>query len=229
MTKQQKILIVIVVVFVALPLGWWVVTSFMNGSFSGSVIRDKDTGEVFDTEKKDPETGGFSPNKGDAQIFGTEPLIRELLAINGRTGGVVKTIQDAVWVYNKERHNETYKTVTIRPQGLSVSSESVTGELRLGQTETIVPFSAAISKGSDTAVVTINKDGTDHKGTFVYVGGLESEDMLLFNIKQKDYTSSDLVVTSYAGYREAALQHLISLGYNVPDFRITFTNYESVY
>lgn len=61
--------------------------------------------------------------------------------------------------------------------------------------------------------------------TFIYVNGLHNTKRQEFHIRQKDTTSTDLIIS--ATNREAAVTYITSLGYKVPDFHVSFLHYRN--
>ncbi len=228
MTRPLKIILAIVALIVGLIGIWWAISALQNRPADG-VIKDKDTNEVFDTTHEDPQTGGGIAKQSSIRIFGSENLAKQARDTNGKTGRYVLAIQEAIWSYSSTILKDEYPTITIRPQTLSITKELIKGEIRVGQTDIILPLSAEITPTGETAVVVINKGGTELGGDFVFVGGITNNEQFLFEITQKDTKSTDLIIKSYGGYRQAALKYLASLGYHVPDFSITFEGYESVF
>lgn len=228
MTKQARIALFIIALLIAVPVIWWGISNFSNQTKDG-VIKDRDTGELLDTSDDGPQTGGDIAKRSDIVLFGVENLAKVAREKNGKTGRYLLAVQDALWSYAEKRLEKKFPTLTIRPQSLSVNQTQITGDVRIGQTDTIVPFRADITPNNEAAIVIINKDGTEYGGSFIFVGGIANEEEYLFKITQDNDKSTDLVVQSYGGYKEAAMKYLTSLGYNVPDFSIKFINYESVF
>lgn len=229
MTNRTKIVIIALALLIITPLVIWGVGSVVNNSSNSTVIKDKDTGETLDTSDEGIQTGGGIAKKSDIVLFGSENLAKVARDKNKATGRYLIATQDALWAYGEKRLEKEFPTLTIRPQNLIVTSEKISGEIRIGQTDTIVPFRVDIAKGNDAAIVTINENGSEHGGKFVFVGGIENEDELLYTITQKNDTSTDLVIQSYGGYWEAAMKYLYSIGYNIPDFSIELLNFEGVF
>lgn len=224
--KQRNILIVAGVLLVTIPLLIWGITSFVSRVSSDDVIRDQDTNEVYEKGVNNQNTGGSSSSFGSVTLFGIQPYIETLMAEDKPTG-YITSVKQALLAFSKNRLDNKYETITLRPEGLVSNGTEITGEIRLGQTDTILPITIKPSNDQKLAVVTINKGGTDFKGAFVLVGNLNDFENLLFNISQKDDHVSDLEIKAYDGYREAALRYIEDLGYNVPDFKINFSNYEN--
>ncbi len=230
MTKTQRniVIVVIVVLIVGIPLAIWAVTSFNGQTTSGNttVIVDRDTGEVFDEKVNNEKTGGSGVKTGDAVLFGIEPFVEQLYEQDESTG-YVNAVKTALWNFSDSRLNNQFESITLRPQDLIITDSGVSGTIRLGQTDTILPILIVPTKDSKQAIITINKGGSQYKGAFIYVSGINNSENLLFSIKQKDDHTSDLEVRAFSGYREAALKYVESIGYRVPDFVINISNYEN--
>ncbi len=229
MTKKQQLITLIGIgVFILIPVVW-IIAIQATGSpkTSSTTIIDIDTGETFNPEAK-INTGGNIEGQSPVQLFGIKN-IAQLAVDKSLATGFVSSVRDALGNYSKDRLKEEFSTLTLRPQNLTVGSDVISGEIRLGQTDVILPIQIALSSKQQAAVVTINKDGSLHGGTFVFVGGVNNPENLLYKITQKDDRSSELIITAYQGYRELALKYIESLGYNIPDFLITINNYRNPY
>lgn len=224
--NRRTILIILIVLFIVLPVAFWGISAINRQSSTDTVIRDKDTGELFDSRENNIETGGSGVATGTGVLFGIKPLTDQLIK-EKRPVGYVDSVRQALWDFNKQRSNNTLKSITVRPQDLKITGDSITTTIRLDQTDTILPITIRPSSTSVAAIVTINENDSAYGGKFVYVGKINSPQNLLFSITQKNSSSSDLVIQTYEGYRDAALRYIESIGYNVPDFKIEFTNYEN--
>lgn len=224
--NRRTILITLIVLFIVLPVAFWGISAINRQSSTDTVIRDKDTGEVFDSRENAVQTGGSGVETGTGVLFGIEPLTDQLIK-EKRSVSYVDSLKQALWDFNKQRADNKFKSITMRPQDLKITDTIITGSIRIDQTDTMLPISIQPSRTNAAAIVTINKDGSEYGGVFVFVGKLKSPQNLLFTITQKNSSSTDLVIQTYEGYREAALRYLESIGYNVPDFTIEFTNYEN--
>lgn len=191
------------------------------------LLTDRDTGESFDLKPEKLETGGSHKLYGETYVFGREKFNTQVY----ETLKEDEFLQDVLFGiirYGDNRLDKKFTTLTIQPATLHISTDRITGLIRLGQTDTVVPFEVTLAREAKHAIVTINKEGTNYGGTFVYVGGIETIESYLFTLTQKDDHTSDLLVTTtYAPYREAALVRLQSLGYSVPDFAIEFSQSEN--
>lgn len=224
--NRRSITITIIVLFILVLIGYWAFTSVSRQSSTNTVIRDKDTGEIFDSGENNIQTGGSGTNTGKGVLFGIEPLTNKLIQ-EKRGVAYIESVRQALWDFNKQRADNKLKSITVRPQDVTLNINTITASIRLDQSDTILPIIIQPSTTNNAAIITINKDGDSYGGTFVYVGKISAPQNLLFTIKQKNDSSSDLIVQTYEGYREAALRYLESIGYNVPDFKIEFTNYEN--
>ncbi len=227
MTRQQKLVLIIVGVLAVIGV---IIGIFAINRGDSTVITDRDTGETLDLEPEfRQETGGVLEDSSPVTLFGLINLSEEITRINNSsTGPYFDTIKLALWDYSENRLDDSYTTLTIRPQDLQISGTTITTSVRLGQTDEILPISITVSDDKSNAITTINEGGdeTQHGGKYIYVSGFE-DPQLLFTIQQKDDSTSDLVINAYSGYKESALKYIESLGYNVPDFTITFEEYEN--
>jgi hypothetical protein len=181
---------------------------------------------VYDSKENNIETGGSGVATGSAVLFGIEPLSKQL--IEQKKGvGYIDSVKQALWDFDTKRADGKLKSITIQPQSLTYGTDAITGTIRLDQSDITLPITITPSRTNAAAIVTINEKGSGYDGTFVYVGKIDVPQNLLFTIKQKNTQSSDLSIDTYEGYREAALKYIESIGYNVPDFNIEFTNYTS--
>lgn len=224
--NRRSITITIIVLFILVLVGYWAFTAVSRQSSTDTVIRDKDTGEVFNSGENNIQTGGSGTNTGKGVLFGIEPLTNKLIQ-EKRGVAYIESVRQALWDFNKQRADNQLKNITIRPQDITLTPDRITATIRLDQSDTILPIIIQPSSTNNAAIITINKGGDSYGGAFVYVGKISAPQNLLFSIRQKDSSSSDLIVQTYEGYREAALRYLESIGYNVPDFKIEFTNYEN--
>lgn len=190
---------------------------------------DQDTGEVYDITINNVETGGGAFTS-EVHIFGIEPFLQTLASKNYGNSDFASAVKNALYQYSSDRLNDTFTSITLRPQNLVIEKSVIRGEIRLGETDEILPIIITPSETKATAVIVINKNNSSHDGTFVYVGGLSPEfqaDNLQSTVSQVDDHSSDLLISTYSN-RESGLQYLEQLGYNIPDFSIRFdNNYEN--
>jgi hypothetical protein len=226
MSRRAVVISLILGVFILIPLILWGISIGQNRSSGDGVIRDRDTGEVYNENVNSIQTGGSGVTTGSTQLFGIEPFAERLIN-EGKSVSYVDSLRQALWGFSNDRLNNEFESITLRPQGLEIRSDVSTGSIRLGQTDTVIPISIHPSRSGAAAIITINQDSDTYDGTYIYVGGIKSPQNLLFTIEQKNTTSSDLIIRTYEGYREVALEYIESIGYNVPDFRIEFTNYEN--
>lgn len=224
--NRRSVTITTIILFILVLVGYWAFTSVNRQSSTDTIIRDKDTGEVFDSSENNIQTGGSGTNTGKGVLFGIEPLTNKLIQ-EKRGVAYIESVRQALWDFNKQRADNKLKSITVRPQDVSLDIDTIKASIRLDQSDTILPIIIQPSSTNNAAIITINKDGDSYGGTFVYVGKINAPQNLLFTIKQKNDSSSDIVVQTYEGYREAALRYLESIGYDVPDFEIEFTNYEN--
>lgn len=228
MNKQQKIAIgaVVGVLLIIGLIAWF---SLSKNNETGSIITDRDTGEAYNKEVIGREhTGADSEATGSLILFGIEPLIKTIReSKDNNTGSLITTIQEALRKYGEGRLHNEFPSLTLRPQGLILDSSQLAGTVRLGQSDTIIPIKGVFSDNRKAVIITLNDSGSSYGGTFVYIGGLDSKNTLLYTISQKNDNSTDLIVKTFPGYRTASLNYLDNLGYHPSDFAITFTNNEN--
>lgn len=228
MSNSRRWTLIGIGVGVILLAGFLIYVGVNNSSQGDSVLTDRDTGESRDLNPStQQDTGGAAEDTGEAVVFGLEDLSKNIRESgDGTTGGYFSSIRKAIWEFSSSRLEDKFVSLTVRPQDTVVKGSEISSTLRVGQTDEMLPIHIAVSNNKDAAVITINKDGSQHGGTFVYVSGIETTSFL-YSISQVDYSSSDLLITAYAGNRESALNYIESLGYHVPDFSITFNDYRS--
>lgn len=230
MNQQKRLIAIILAVglFVVIPLIWFAVSRVTEDRGSETTIIDRDTGERFDPEAEIVSTGGDDPLVGSTQLFGILGL-STIVIDNQLATGFIQDVRQALWQYGDTHLEGEYETLTLRPGSLVRSDRVFTGEVRLGQTDSLVPIWIEVSRNGEAAVVKINEGQNSHNGAFMFVGGLLRDDQYLFTIKQTSTRSTDLTITAFEGYRNPALRYIDELGYTVSDFKITFENYESVF
>lgn len=229
MINNRRILFIVLSIMVAGVLIFLTINSLSStpSKVTTNIITDKDTGEKYDP-KYAVKTGAPSAKISDTILFGIEPLIATVRQSELKeTGGFILATKEALWKFSSDRLDNSFTSLTFRPQDTVINGNVITSTVRLGQSDTIVPITVSITKNKKTAIVSINKGQKEHGDEFVYMGGINNERNLLFTITQPDYSSTHLTITTYGGYREAALQYLIELGYSIPDLDIEFTNYEN--
>lgn len=228
MSRQRLWLFIGLGIGVFLIVGLFIYLGVRSSSQGDGVITDRDTGESRELDPtSQQETGAAAVDEEVIIVFGLEDLstaIRD--GGDGTTGKYFSSIRKAIWAYSSERLTEDFSSVTLRPQDTVVTGREITSTLRLGQTDQLVPIKIVVSDNKKAAVVTINEAGTQYGGTFIYVSDIEA-DSFLYSIVQINSTSTDLRITAYPGNRESALNYIESLGYHVPDFSITFSDYRS--
>ncbi len=186
---------------------------------------DQDTGETYDANVNNTNTGGGSFGT-DVHLFGIEKLIVTLSENGYKNSDFVSTIKQALTAYSSSRLENRFTSLTFRPQNLTINKTSIDGEIRLGETNEIVPIHITPSQTNAVAVVTVNKNKPSYGGAFIYVGGLDTSTQsgnLQSVVSQIDDHSTDLLISTYSN-RESGLQYLEKLGYNIPDFSIKFNN-----
>lgn len=193
------------------------------------VIKDRDTDETYDPAVAQVFTGGekIYPDTSTA-LFGVSDLISKVYKKRSTIGNIPSDINIALYDYGAKHLDGAFKSLTIVPDSLEADAVKVTGSLRLGQGEMVVPFRIDIitNKGSgERGYVTINQGGSSQNGTYVYYGGLTGASGQNFSIQQVKSGSRELVIDGVN--KEGALQYIKGVGYKVPDIPITFSNYRS--
>jgi hypothetical protein len=194
---------------------------------------DRDTGEDLNSACLDSLCSVDSSRHYTTKVFGAANLAEQLfLRISERqyTGdgpsALNHDIISGIAVYGDTIINKTYPSLTIIPSTLSFDEESsVSGKIRYGQSDSIVPFKVKILTGSNSTrrgYLTIND-------SFYYLGGFTNIDPITKDaeqyIRQSSYSSNNLIISTTD--KEYAIQHIASLGYKIIDLNITFTNYRS--
>jgi hypothetical protein len=221
MSQRQKIILgSILAIIIIVPIIWWTVSRTTSDS---SIITDRDTGEVFNPEVNSEDTGGGSNVVSPVILFGIEPFTEKQLELSSSVG-YVNSVKAALWDFSQKRLDDEFSSLTLRPNGLSVSDNEIRGTVRLGQTDAIIPVIIRPNTTGGDAIITLNEDGSQYGGTYSYVGGINNPNNLLFTISQPDNTSERIEIQSYGNYYEAAFEYLESVGYRVPDLTITIVD-----
>lgn len=227
---QRRLFIIVLTVLLVGGVGLVIYNIVSRNNASDTVLKDKDTGESIDlSPEAQASTGGDSEATSKVILFGLADTIKKVRDGNDKTtGSFITSVRDAIWSYSLTRTNDAFPTITILPAELKLEGNTITSRIRLGQDSAkFASIRIELSNERKSAIVTIDDQSqlNEYKGKFVYVGGLESPSPL-FEIGQKNTTSTDLIVEAIEGNREGALNHLVSAGYNVSDFNIEFTHYE---
>ena len=186
---------------------------------------DRDTGEKIETQPTHATPYQSSSRSQYLGILGSTEFTSFLYKNKlENIEGIYESIEQALTIHRDEYSPKT-KTVTLRPNTFTISDKNlIRGEVRLGQTDVIIPIEinfVSNKDGEHTAKVTIQSN----ENSTVYVGGLYEVNTAHYSIKQQSSNSSDLTVSG--SDKEAALRYITSLGYTIPDLKITFANYRS--
>lgn len=225
MSTRIKVILVFIGfgLLVIIPLVWWAASGFNQDS---TIVTDRDTGEVYDPSVNNDNTGGGSNAVSSTQLFGIQPLTDKLLSSNEKVG-YINSVKEALWQFSKERLNDKFTSITLRPDGLVITDTEISGTIRLGQTNETLPITIKPNNLKKEAIITINQAGNQYGGAFIYIGGINSSNNLLFTLSQPDHSSNEITIQSYAGYYDAAFDYLLSIGYNVPDLNIKIVGREN--
>jgi hypothetical protein len=133
--NKRLIIIIILVIFVIIPLVVFGIISFIsNNQPNDNQIKnviDRDTGVVLTyDETKEPETDGNS----DVIIIGIEKLIDDNFF-----PGQIDIIKGYLNSYATGQLNDEYTTITLIPSTYKNNNGIIAVDIRLGQSDTIVP------------------------------------------------------------------------------------------
>ena len=152
-------------------------------------------------------------------LFGMPQLVDELYKNRNQINNIHHDISSALLNYGDIYLKKQYDKLTILPSETKIEKDTITGTIKLGETDSKIPFSVTIIGGKRAYVVV-----DDSK--FIYIGGLQDiHSKNGFSIKQSNFTSTNLIISGKD--KERALKYITAVGYKVPDFKITFTGYKS--
>lgn len=190
-------------------------------------IVDRDTGEHYDPEEPKISTGWTDPAASSTQLFGITEFTEKLYEAKPRIGNILTDTKSALYYYGDTVLQRKYATLTLIPSSIVISDSSITGDIRLGQTDIKASFEIVImtSAGSDQhAAITIKQDS---KIVLTFAGGLQNVTGKGFTIRQNNMTS--LAVEIGGQETEAALQYITALGYTLSDLTITLRDHRSLF
>lgn len=182
---------------------------------------DPDSAQTYDTV--------YNPSARvhPVTLYGTVALREKIYESRGSVDSIHNDIANALLQYGSDHLNNSYRFLTIDTDSLKVENSSISGILLLDDGTEKSTFSASIISTSATparALVKVTRESRDNE-TFTYIGGLQNVQKKGFAITQPDKTAQNLAISG--SNREAALSYIKSIGYNPPDFTITFSNYRS--
>lgn len=198
-----------------------------SSNTSGSTITDRDTGETVTPG----DNAGISIGSAGSEfvsntlVLGLTNLVSKLQSNSGKyTDYIRPAIQD----FSHTRLNDRFSTITIRPQDLSISGNSIKSTIRLGQGDEILPISIEISSNKQSAIIKITDKTKKYGGDYAYVGGLPYQNMI-YTISDTLNQSDDSIVIHIdapEGYRNGAVDIINTLGYSPSRFTYVFENYK---
>lgn len=110
-----------------------------------SLTVDQDTGEtVVDDPNLTPHPDG---NTG-VTLLGLEGVVKQ-----GILDGQLQFIKEELARFYSERLNDTYKTLTIRPQELTKTNSVITSKLRLGDSNILLPIEITAFNDGQTRLI----------------------------------------------------------------------------
>lgn len=163
MINRRLVIIILIGVFVVVPLVLFgLYEAFWKGSSSGNqnpvVVTDRDTGEqvTFDPNKA-PDTDG-TPG---ISILGISQFYDDNLIPSQ-----IKFFQDQVGAYSKNSLKSKYSTITVVPEFyVNDGKGTITGKLRLGQGDDLVPFTFTAKNTGETQLI-IQDSANKYGGNF---------------------------------------------------------------
>lgn len=225
--RARYIFLAGVAVFVALVI-WAIVAAIFRTPPEGSVT-DRDTGATLSIAPPEGVSeGAAGPEFVGVPIFGLPELLEKLKDDKGLYTDYIRiSIQD----FAKQRLDNRYSTLTIRPQETRVDGSVITSTLRLGQGDDMLPITITISNNRRSLILHVFDEQKRFGGDFVYIANLDAKSTLYTidydqNLKDKD-SPITLNITASESYREAALESIRQAGFNPGDFLITFKDYEN--
>jgi len=221
MNNKQKIATVgLLVATVVVIIGAFLL--FSNEPNTSSYITDRDTGETYNANVNNQQTGGSgnTADQSSAVLFGIQKFTKAAQSNGYEKIDFTTDVRDAISTYSLKNLQDNYDSITLRPQNMSLNEGNITAQLRLGQGDKIIPIDITVVGDGQASLVSIDN------GKFIYIGGLNTLDRTLFTISQSDYKGPNITIDSFT-YREAALTEIEDLGYNISDLNIKFTNYEN--
>lgn len=229
MNRSLKKPVIIFIIMIAVISVLWVVVQYINNTKGSSdYIRDRDTGEIYDSKDTASTGGGFvdSSDKSNVVTFGIKSLLDNDVIKQYPYKDFTNDIIKAIGKFSTISLGGKYKSITLVPEDITFDDiYHIQGKLRLGQGETFTPIDVRVYGEGKTAIIQIGGDHKNKSENFIFIGHIDNVDEYLFDIYQAQYTDTSVTINTYT-YREAALDYLKNLGYNIPDLNITFTNYK---
>lgn len=166
--SRRKIIIILLLVFVALPLvsfGLYLIFSERGSNTTGQevIYIDKDTNEQVSTfEGVNEESVGNT----EVLLLGMTPLNNDLLKFQ------YNFVREQIGEYAKNRLNNAYDTIALLPESYRNHKGVISGSLRLGKEgSTTVPITI---KYFDTGDIQVIIDDPENKFGGKYDSGLTS-------------------------------------------------------
>jgi len=220
--ERRRIISIIIVSIVLLIIILSVVYFFTRkDEVQTGSITDRDTGKIAITG----HTGYIG--ESDLVIFGEENLYN-----NGLTKDQFKNIRTALIQYSIDRLDKDIQSLTVRPQDLKITGDTITSTIRIGQTDELLPIEVKIDTEGGVVVLVSDQD-KKHGGPFIGVSGLPYTALGKITVDQpnENITSLSQPVTLYIsapqGYRNGLIEKLKTLGHTPSEFSYIFNDYRN--
>jgi len=140
MTRDKRIITIILALalFIVVPLIWFGVSRVTVDRVAETTIVDRDTSEKYNPTDPLVTTGG-GEREHTTELFGILGL-STIVIDNQLATGFIQDVRQALWQYGDTHLEGEYETLTLRPGSLVRSDRVFTGEVRLGQTDSLVPI-----------------------------------------------------------------------------------------
>lgn len=203
-----------------------------------TIITDKDTGETIDLSPSDTPETDLGPNPvglddvgGGLPIFGYLELVEKILA-NDKDGIYTNSIRPGFNNFTSSRLGDKYESITVIPYDTIIeSSGTIKVSIRLGQTDETLPVTITPTESGESMIFKVSDSENKHGGPFVFMPNLVGTSTQYSITYDQTYKNANdpirIQIEASEGYREAALNHMRELGFNLDDFIITFNNYEN--
>jgi len=109
------------------------------------ITHDIDTGELITV---DPNLTSQTEGTRTVAILGVNKLVEENVLQEQ-----ISFVKDKLNEFSKQRLQNKYDTITIRPEGLVNNDDVITTTIRLGQSEEILPITITASRFGPTRIV----------------------------------------------------------------------------
>ena len=175
MDRKRKIIIIVTIAVLAVALIIAIIfkaispTEDPKKAYLDSAIKttiDKDTGDQITV---DPNLGPQTDEARTVTILGMEAIVRTIYLSDQ-----INYIKDAINTFSKERLDNKYETITIRPQDLLTNEGVTTTTIRLGQSDEILPIKIIANDIGETQVIISdpqNKYGGIYESKFTVFEG----------------------------------------------------------